>query len=283
VRKRRIGWLLLSSPGLALPGCYEGPADAVRPDVAAPVPPSAGSSGAARVAATGRVEGWREADVTSKLPGQIVRFVFDEGDRVEADAAVVQLEDRDLRARVRAAAVRAKETKRRLERVRALREQGVAPASEFDRAESEYLASAAALDEARVMLAYATIEAPFRGTLLRRFKEIGEGVTTSGAPDPLFRIADLSRLKVTAEVPENDIAAIRVGRPAEVTSDAYPGERFAATVLRVGLAVGRKQMRSDDPRERLFDRVIEVELELPGDPRLRSGMTVDIVFPLEAS
>jgi membrane fusion protein (multidrug efflux system) len=235
------------------------------------------------VAVTGRVEGWREADVTSKLPRRIVRFAYDEGDRVEAGAAVVQLEDRDLRTRVRGAAARAEEARRALERTRALHERGIASASELDHAESAWLTLAAALDEARVMLDYASVEAPFRGMLVRKFKEVGESVTTSGGPDPLFRIADLSRLRVIAEVPEGDIAVIRVGQTARVTSDAYPDERFAATVLRLGLAVGRKQLRSDDPRERLHEKVVEVELELPGEDRLRSGMTVDIVFPPAAS
>jgi hypothetical protein len=71
---------------------------------------------------------------------------------------------------------------------------------------------------------------------------------------------------------------VHAGQTAEVTLEAYPGERFAAAVIRVGLAVGRKQLRSDDPRERRDDKVVEVELALPGDPRLKSGMTVDVTF-----
>ena len=111
---------------------------------------------------------------------------------------------------------------------------------------------------------------------MRKFKEVGEAVSTTIGPDPLFRLADLSRLKVTAEIPENDIAPVHAGQRAEVTTDAYPGERFSATVARVGLAAGRKRLRSDDPRERLDEKVIEVELHLAGDVRLRSGMTVDV-------
>jgi RND family efflux transporter MFP subunit len=217
--------------------------------------------------------------VTSKLRGRIVRFEYDEGDEVQADAPVVRLEDRDLRTRVRGAEARAGEAARVLKRTRALRGKGIASESELDRAESNYLTRAAALDEARVMLAYATIKAPFAGTLVRKFKEVGESVTTDGGADPVFQIADLSQLKVTAEVPENDIAAIRVGQPADVTAEALPAHRFPATVLRIGMAVGRKHMRSDDPRERLYEKVIEVELSLAGDARLRTGMTVDVVFP----
>jgi RND family efflux transporter MFP subunit len=230
------------------------------------------------VTATGRVEGWREADVASKLPGRVLRFEHQEGDNVAAGAPVVQLENLDLQARVRAAAARARRARLDLARMQTLETQAIVSASELDRATSTYQAAAAALDEAQLMLEYTTIRAPFRGTVLRKFKEVGEGVATSGSPDPVFHIADLSELKITAEVPEIDIAAVWTGQPAELSADAYEGARFAATVSRIGAAVGRKRFRSDNPREQLDEKVIEVELALPGDARLKSGMTVDVVF-----
>jgi RND family efflux transporter MFP subunit len=230
------------------------------------------------VVATGRIEGWREADVISKVAGRILRIEYEEGDTIESDAAVVRLEDRDLDARVREAAARTDNAEHALARMRKLRVDGIVSASDLERAEAEARSADAALDLARATLDYATIKAPFRGTMVRKFKEVGEGVSLTGFPEPLFRIADLSRLKVRAEVPETDIAGVHAGQLADVTLDAYPGERFAATVTRVGLAVGRKQLRSDDPRERRDEKVIEVELALPGDARLKSGMTVDVAF-----
>jgi len=231
-----------------------------------------------RVHATGRVEGWREAEVASKLPGRVLRLQAQEGDEVEAGAKVAQLENLDLQARVRQAAARAQEARAALGRVRTLRAQRVAAASELDAAEAAHASAAAALDEAQAMLDYTTVRAPFRGTVVRRFKEVGEAVTVNAVADPLFRLVDLSRLRVMAEVPEIDIAAIGIGQPTEVVTDAYPDTRFAAQVARIGLAAGRKRLRSDDPRERLDEKVIEVELHLARDARLLSGMTVDVAI-----
>jgi RND family efflux transporter MFP subunit len=263
----RIPRLALCSALLLASGCGQGEdvtvAHAIRP---AP---------AGRVFAAGRIEGFMEADVASKISGRVAAYLRAEGDEVEAGAAVVQLEDRDLDARVREAAARARLARLAFERIGKLHDERVVSASELDRVASEDAAAAATLDEMRAMLAYATVRAPFRGTVVRKFKEVGEAVSISVGPDPLFRLADLSRLKVVVEVPENDIAAVRTGQPAEVTTDAYASERFPATVARVGLAAGRKRLRSDDPRARLDEKIIEVELHLAGDPRLRSGMTVD--------
>lgn len=263
-----IARLALCSAWLLVQGCAQreevSEAHAVRP------------AHASRVFATGKVEGLIEADVASKISGRVARYLRGEGEEVDAGSPVVQLEERDLEARVREAAARAHVARLALERTRKLRDERVVSVSEFDRVASEHAVAAATLDGAHAELEYATIRAPFRGTVVRKFKEVGEAVSISVGPDPLFRLADLSRLKVTAEVPENEIAAVRAGQRAEVTTDAYSGERFPATVARVGLAAGRKRLRSDDPRERLDEKVIEVELHLAGDPRLRSGMTVDV-------
>jgi len=264
---------LLASVALLASACAQDAGDAP-----AAVAASTRRELARHVIATGRVEGWREADVISKLPGRILRIEYEEGDTIEPEAPVVQLEDHDLEAKMHQAAAHAANAEHALARMRKLRTDAIVSASDLDRAEAEARSADAALDLARVTLDYATIKAPFRGTMVRKFKEVGEGVLVSGMPEPLFRIADLSRLKVRAEVPETDVAGVHAGQTAEVTLEAYPGERFAATVTRVGLAVGRKQLRSDDPRERRDEKVIEVELALPGDVRLKSGMSVDVAF-----
>ncbi len=272
----RIRPLLLASVALLASACAHDARDA-------PAAAAASTRSAPRVVATGRIEGWREADVISKLPGRILRIEYEEGDTIEPEAPVVHLEDHDLEAKMHEAAAHATNAERALARLRQLRADAIVSASDLDRAEAEARSAEAALDLARVRLEYATIKAPFRGTMIRKFKEVGEGVLVSGIPEPIFRIADLSRLKVRAEVPEIDIASVRVGQMAEMTLESYPGDRFSATVTRVGLAVGRKQLRSDDPRERRDEKVIEVELALPGDTRLKSGMTVDVAFHDEHS
>jgi hypothetical protein len=40
-----------------------------------------------------------------------------------------------------------------------------------------------------------------------------------------------------------------------VVADAYPEETTPATVARIGLAVGRKRLRTEDPRERLDENL----------------------------
>ncbi|MDA8129282.1 MAG: efflux RND transporter periplasmic adaptor subunit [Betaproteobacteria bacterium] len=77
-------------------------------------------------------------------------------------------------------------------------------------------------DAARV-----TYRAPVGGIVLE--KKAVDGMRFQ-AGTPLYRIADLSTIWVLADVYEQDIGRIRVGQPARVTVDAFPGRTFDATV-----------------------------------------------------
>src|SRR5690606_5118320 len=72
-----------------------------------------------------------------------------------------------------------------------------------------------------------TFHAPANGIVLE--KPAIQGARFE-AGETLFRIADLSRVWIIADVYERDLARVRVGQSAQVTLDAFPGQRFEAKV-----------------------------------------------------
>lgn len=72
-----------------------------------------------------------------------------------------------------------------------------------------------------------TLHAPVAGIVLD--KAAIEGARFA-AGEALFRMADLSRVWVIAEVYERDLAQVRPGQHARVTLDAFPGRTFEARV-----------------------------------------------------
>lgn len=72
-----------------------------------------------------------------------------------------------------------------------------------------------------------TLHAPIDGVVLE--KTAIEGARFA-AGEALFRIADLSRVWVIADVFERDLAQLRVGQPAQLVFDAFPGRSFEARV-----------------------------------------------------
>lgn len=72
-----------------------------------------------------------------------------------------------------------------------------------------------------------TLRAPGDGTILQ--KEAVAGMKFAPG-ETLYRLVDLSRLWVIADVYEQDLAAIAVGEPATISIAAFPGKTFAGKV-----------------------------------------------------
>ena len=76
-----------------------------------------------------------------------------------------------------------------------------------------------------------TIRSPIDGVVVGRKVNEGQTVAASLEAPVLFTIAgDLQRMEIYARVDESDIGKIRVGQKAQFSVDAYPTQRFAATV-----------------------------------------------------
>src|SRR5262249_46039416 len=72
-----------------------------------------------------------------------------------------------------------------------------------------------------------TLRAPVDGTVMEKMAVEGMHFT---AGDPLYRIADLSTVWLTAEVFEQDIGTMRRNQDATIAVNAYPGQEFAGKV-----------------------------------------------------
>ena len=72
-----------------------------------------------------------------------------------------------------------------------------------------------------------TLTAPRSGVVLEKQAIEGMRINTG---DPLFKIADLSSVWLMADIPEQDLGAVRVGATAHVSFVAFPGQIFTGTV-----------------------------------------------------
>jgi len=75
------------------------------------------------------------------------------------------------------------------------------------------------------------VRTPLNGKVVER--SVTEGQFVQPDSNPLMVIADLANLWILADIYENDLHRIRLGQKAEVTTAAYPDERFVATISRI--------------------------------------------------
>lgn len=167
-----------------------------------------------------RVDAAKDARLSVRRPGTVVSVPVDVGDRVEKGEALVRLDPREARARLRVAKAAVEEAEAMLQdaqstmgRLEQLGD-GVSEA-EQDRAEVAQTRADAALQRAKAQedlalleLEYMTLTAPFDGVVVAQMAMVGEGVA-GGAP--LVRMVDTSSLEVTIGVLEDELRGLQSG------------------------------------------------------------------------
>jgi HlyD family secretion protein len=125
------------------------------------------------------------------------------------------------------------------------------------------------------------IRSPVEGVVVKRFMNPGESISYESLYQPVITVTDTTHMTVRAEIDETDIGKIQVGQRAEIHCDAFPGRTFAGRVVRISGGLGKKNIRTDNPLEKVDTDVLESFVEVkPGSP-LRVGLRVDLYFPLE--
>jgi HlyD family secretion protein len=125
-----------------------------------------------------------------------------------------------------AAYLMAKEAWRRARETYDLRKSGYRQ-EDIDAARADFRQAQASLQLAQTRLGYATIASPVNAVVLARPVEPGH-VTAVGAT--VLTLGDLDHAYFEGYIPETDLARVRYGLRAEVTTDTYPGKRYPAWV-----------------------------------------------------
>jgi multidrug resistance efflux pump len=134
------------------------------------------------------------------------------------------------------------------------------------------LSAKARLEEARARLAQMTVRAPHAGEILQ--VKLREGELYTPGSGPIVVLGDTKKLQVRMDVDERDVAAVKVGAPAVVKADALGEKELHGKVTELGRRMGRKNVRSDDPVERVDTKILEVIVELDDPNGLVPGLRV---------
>jgi len=132
----------------------------------------------------------------------------------------------------------------------------------------------AAVDLAEIQLGYATVTAPHSGVVVTLTTNAGEN---AGPGRTLLTLSDPGDLFVRVFVPETQIANVKVGQQATVTTDS-PTEPYAGTVSFVASEAQftPNNVETKDQRTKLVFEVRVRVSETSG--ALKAGMPVDVTF-----
>ncbi len=191
----------------------------------------------------------RTARVSSPIAGRIVSLRLQPGDPVTAGETLLALDSPDL-AQAVADLRKAKsdETLKRLafERARKLLAGEVLPRKDYESAAADLEQARAETQRAQQRLRNLVpsggvredyvLRSPIGGVVSERKANPGMEVRPD-LPDPLFVVTDPTRLWVMIDLPERNLSKVQPGHAVSVEVDAWPGERFAGTIEKVGETV----------------------------------------------
>ena len=128
---------------------------------------------------------------------------------------------------------------------------------------------AAAAARARRLALYAPIDGRILNIKVKPGEDVGNG--------PVLTMGDTGSMRAVAEVYETDIASVRVGQPATITSFALP-RPIAGKVVRIGSMVFKNDVLNVDPAARADARVVEVWIDLDDEPLTQqlTNLTVNV-------
>ncbi len=188
--------------------------------------------------ASGTAEPWQQATISTKLMGVVTTVRVHEGDRVRAGQALVEIDARDLAAKASQVAASIsdadamqREAAAHAARFRALYADSAATRAQFDAAETGLARADAGLRAARAgaaeldaMRSYATLRAPFAGTVSMRSIDPG-ALASPGLP--LVTVQDDNSLRLTVSAPADVVRPLARGRRVRATID---GAEVRATI-----------------------------------------------------
>jgi len=205
-----------------------------------------------------QIEAYEEIWVKSEVPGQVIEVRVKEGQMVKRGQVLMQLDDRDFRARLARIEANYRLARLNYDRTKALVKKNLAATTKLDEIEAQLKDLAAQRSEAALALSRTIITTPLSSLLNEISAKMGDYI---GVGDPVAQILEIDTVKVTVGVPESDVAAIFDLEEAEVIIQALGKRRVK----------GKKIFLSRQPRT--LSRLFDLELKVPNpDGRILPGM-----------
>jgi len=201
------------------------------------------------ITAIGNIEPFKTVVIYPEATGILEKLTVKEGDFLEKGSFIASIENQERRLNVQQAKIEIQANLYQMENIRQdynrhkrLYEEGAVAAKSFEDVETLYNATREKikglekqLEIAERRLKDTSIFAPISGIVAEKFIDEGELVTesTMSKSSPLISIIDISRVKITVPLGEEDIRKVREGQKVSFETDVYRGENFYGRIDKI--------------------------------------------------
>jgi RND family efflux transporter MFP subunit len=233
-----------------------------------------------QVTLVGRTEAWIQSKIVSEVTGRVNAVAAKEGTYVSAGDPLLQIDTDKLRLLLASKAAEAKQAdfqvtlaQANLDRTKELYKRELVRKTTLDSAEAwlgvaseRFNQLAAERANLQLDLDRSTITAPFTGYTGRKLVDVGEWVQPG---QPVFEMVDLSKVKITVDLPERYFGRLAIGSPAQILASGTDSTGLQGVVS--GIAPDASS------ETHTFPVIVEVA---NGKGRLGGGMLVKATLSL---
>lgn len=237
----------------------------------------------------GTVLPWQRANIGPDTAGRIARIYKKPGDTVSKDALLAELDTTTLKlqanqAEAALAVARAayKDALLNHERLQKLYEKNAISQMQLEKAalaleaaDTQQKSAEAGLNSVKHMLNMSYMRAPFAGIITSKNMEEGDMINpmmgSSMGNSGVLTLMDLKKVKITLDVPTEDIEKINIGQKCMVKVDTYPDEIFEGEIYSRNLAA--------DTISKTFK--VEVKVDNP-DIKIKAGVFAEVKIEISS-
>lgn len=212
----------------------------------------------ATYSATAPIEAFAEADIISKVDGEIREIRVEEGDTVKKNQVLAILDGDRLRLELSESQARLQKLRRDFERNEELKAKGLISEGDFEKLRYDLEALQASYNLDSLELDYTQIRATIDGVVAERYVKLGNTVKIG---DPIFHVTTLQPMVAYLHIPEREFRKVAADQAVQISIDAVPGEPLSAQVTRISPVV--------DPDTGTFKVTIEIR---DAEQRVKPGM-----------
>lgn len=162
---------------------------------------------------TGTFEPNRETKLSAEVQGKVNRVLVENGSLVRRGQVLIQQDDALLQLQLKSAQVQINGLEADLKRYRILVENDAIQGVQLEKTELALESAQVQISTLKEQISKASIRAPFDGVVTAKLTEEGD----FAAPGkPLIQLTDISKLKLTIQVPEQDLKLFEQGKEYKI-------------------------------------------------------------------
>ena len=175
-----------------------------------------------------------EAQVSAKASGVLVKLHVEEGTYVREGQLLAELDDLSAAAALAQAEAQLNKASATFAYAEQSIHKQLISKREYDQANFDMQTQKAAVQTAKLQLAYTRITAPVSGVIAEREVKVGNLVQVN---QNLFKIVNMDPLQAVLNVPERQLGILKSGQNVQLEADALPGKKFSGNILRIAPVV----------------------------------------------